>query len=350
VRNPFVRHEFINVGHCMSTVSLRKSGTGFLLEYGDVKLALDTGIMGETTLLSHSHSDHIGGLRNARHIVATEGTFDTWQARKSNQLGSKTIIKHGDMFGQIGVNITALNAGHVLGSTMFLLEFDDGLKVLYTGDFNTVDSLVHKAAEPVPADVLITEATYGTPQWIFPTRKVIYNDILDAATKVVDEGRIPLFHAYSLGKSQEAIALLQSGGFRVISGNASIDKVCSVYRQHGVDLRHHTIQDENITEILDKGAVIVSSSSHHTIDNLQRTLGKSVFAKYETRFEYFNLSGWTIAKYRERGFPLSAHSDFNALLNFAREVNPRIAYCFTENGRTLSKHLSDSGIHAVPLE
>lgn len=334
----------------MSTVSLRKSGTGFLLEYGDVRLALDTGIKGETTLLSHSHSDHIGGLKNARHIIATEGTFDTWQARRSNNFVNKTIIKPGDMFGQIGVNITALNAGHVLGSTMFLLEFNDDLKVLYTGDFNNVDSLVHKAAKPIEADVLVTEATYGTPQWIFPTRKTVYDNIMKTAMKLIEDGRIPLFHAYSLGKSQEAIALLQRGGFRVISGNTSIDKVCSVYKQHGIDLRHHTIRSHKLNETLDEGAVIVSSSSRHTIDNMRRTLGKSVFTRYEAKLECFNLSGWTIGKFRERGFPLSAHSDFHGLVDFAKEVKPRVAYCFTENGRTLSKHLSDNGIHAVPLE
>ncbi len=334
----------------MSTVSLRKSGTGFLLEYGDVRLALDTGIKGETTLLSHSHSDHIGGLKNARHIIATEGTFDTWQARRSNNFVNKTIIKPGDMFGQIGVNITALNAGHVLGSTMFLLEFNDNLKVLYTGDFNNVDSLVHKAAKPIEADVLITEATYGTPQWIFPTRKTVYDNIMETAMSVIEDERIPLFHAYSLGKSQEAIALLQRGGFRVISGNTSIDKVCLVYKQHGIDLQHHTIRSHKLNETLDEGAVIVSSSSRHTIDNMRRTLGKSVFARYETKLEYFNLSGWTIGKFRERGFPLSAHSDFHGLVDFAKEVKPRVAYCFTENGRTLSKHLSENGIHAVPLE
>jgi putative mRNA 3-end processing factor len=334
----------------MSTVSLKKKGTGFLLKYGDVKLALDTGIKGETTLLSHSHADHIGGLGKARHIIATKGTFDTWQARRSEKLGDRTIIKHGDMFGQIGVNITALNAGHVLGSTMFLLEFNDDLKVLYTGDFNNVDSLVHKAAKPVEADVLITEATYGTPQWVFPRRKTVYDNILDAAMKVIDEGKTPLFHAYSLGKSQEAIALLQSGGFRVISGNTSIDKVCSVYKLHGVDLRHHTIQSNSLKDVLDQGAVIVSSSSRHTADNIRRALGKTTFAKYEEKLEYFNLSGWTVGKFRERGFPLSAHSDFNGLVEFAKAVKPRVAYCFTENGRTLSKHLSESGIHAVPLE
>ncbi|MFW9811629.1 MAG: MBL fold metallo-hydrolase [Candidatus Thorarchaeota archaeon] len=334
----------------MATVSVKKVGTGFLLEYGDVKLALDTGVRGETTLLSHSHSDHIGGLKHAAHIIATKGTFDTWQARRADSFRNKTEIKYGDMFGQIGANITALNAGHVLGSTMFHIEFNDGLTVLYSGDFNNVDSLIHKAATPVKADVLITEATYGAPNWIFPQRKSIYSDILDVATNHVDEGRIPIFHAYSLGKSQEAIALLQSGGFRVISGNTSIDRVCSVYKRHGVDLRHLTLKASQTTEALTEGAVIVSSSSRHTIRNMKKLCGDKAFSKIELKLEYYDLSGWSIGMYRRRGFPLSAHSDFNGLVEFAKSVNPRIAYCFTENGRTLSKHLSENGIHSVPLE
>ncbi len=340
----------IRDGHHMPTVSVRKIGTGFLLEYGDVKLALDTGIKGETTLLSHSHSDHIGGLQNSEHIIATKGTIDTWNARRSNRFGNTTEIKHGDMFGQIGANITALNAGHVLGSTMFHIEYDDGLTVLYTGDFNNVDSLVHKAAEPVEADVLITEATYGTPSWVFPKRKTVYENILDAATKTIDEGRIPLFHAYSLGKSQETIALLQSGGFRVISGNTSIDKVCSVYKRHGVDLRHLSLWSTETTSALDEGAAIVSSSSRHTMNNMKKLYGEKQLIKLESKMELFDLSGWTIGKFRRQGFPLSAHSDFKGLLSFAVSVKPRVAYCFTENGRTLSKHLSENGIHSVPLE
>ncbi len=334
----------------MPTVNVKKSGTGFLLEYGEVKFALDTGIRGETTLLSHSHSDHIGGLKIAGHIIATKGTFDTWQARRSNRFQNKTEIKHGDMFGQIGANITAMNAGHVLGSTMFHIEFNDGLTVLYTGDFNNVDSLIHKAAKPIEADVLITEATYGAPSWVFPNRNAIYENILDAATEVIDNGRIPLFHAYSLGKSQEAIALLQSSGFRVISGNTSIDKVCSVYKRHGVDLKHLMIRSTEATSALEDNGTIVSSSSRHTLETMKKLYGEEKFTKLESKIEYFDLSGWTIGKFRRQGFPLSAHSDFNGLLSFVKAVNPRIAYCFTENGRILSKHLSENGIHSVPLE
>ena len=334
----------------MSTLNVKKVGTGFLLKYGDVRLALDTGIKGETTLLSHSHADHIGGLKKANHIIATSGTFDTWGARGNNTFKNKTLIRIGDMFGQIGVNITALNAGHVLGSTMFYLEFNDGLRVLYTGDFNNVDSMVHTAAEPIEADVLITEATYGKPEWVFPERQGVYDNILDAATKVIDEGRIPFFSAYSLGKSQEAIALLMSGGFRIVSGNTSINKVCNVYKDHGVDLRHYTLDSPGISDIIEDGAVIVSSSIRHTLNNIRRSDLEDVAKNLEQKMERYSLSGWTLGKFRERGFPLSAHTDFNGLIEFAKAVNPRIAYVFTGNAPEFSEHLSGAGINAVPLE
>ncbi|MGY5860152.1 MAG: MBL fold metallo-hydrolase [Candidatus Thorarchaeota archaeon] len=334
----------------MSTLNVKKVGTGFLLEYGDVRLALDTGIKGETTLLSHSHSDHTGGMKHVDHIIATSGTLDTLGARGNNTFKNKTIMRYGDMFGQIGVNITALNAGHVLGSTMFLLEFNDGLKVLYSGDFNNVDSLVHKAAKSIEADVLITEATYGTPEWVFPERKGVYEKILDTATEIIDAGKIPLFIAYSLGKSQEAIALLQSGGFRIISGNTSIDNVCKVYNDHGVDLRHLTLSSPGVTDYLEGGAVIVSSSIRHTLNNIRKRFDKKVANKFEEKMERYSLSGWTLGKFRERGFPLSAHSDFNGLIEFAKAVNPRITYVFTGNASEFSEHLSKEGINAVPLE
>ena len=334
----------------MSTLNVQKVGTGFLLEYGDVRLALDTGIKGETTLLSHSHADHIGGLKTASHIIATSGTFDTLGARGNNVFNNKTVIRIGDTFGQIGVNITAHNAGHVLGSTMFHLEFNDGLTVLFTGDFNNVDSFVHTAALPIEADVLITEATYGQPEWVFPDRKGVYDNILDAASATLDDGRIPVFNAYSLGKSQEAIALLQSGGFRILSGNKSIDNVCNVYKDHGVDLRHHTLNSVGISDLLESGSVVVSASIRHTLNNIRRICDNETVQNFEQKMEKYSLSGWTLGKFRERGFPLSAHTDFNGLIEFAKAVNPRVAYVFTGSASELSEHLSAEGINAVPLE
>ena len=110
----------------MSTLSLKKHGTGIVLEYGEVKLALDTGVQGVTTLLSHSHTDHIGRLDLADQVIGTTGTFDTYSARGGKLPANRIVVEYQQMTVLKGVNITAINAGHVLGSTMFLIEFENG--------------------------------------------------------------------------------------------------------------------------------------------------------------------------------------------------------------------------------
>jgi Cft2 family RNA processing exonuclease len=334
----------------MSTLKLKKEADGFVLDYGHVRLALDTGIRGETTLLTHGHTDHLKGIEKAHRIVATKATIDTLRARGHLVKRRVELLEYNQRIGQLGVVVTALNAGHVLGSSMYLMEFDEGLSVLFTGDFNVVDSMVHKAAVPVKADVLITEATYGTPEWVFPSRKSIYDDILTTTNKAIEKGRIPVFLAYSLGKAQEAIALLQWGGFNVVTGNHRIDEVCKVYNQHGSDLRHTSLKHIDAKNLFSDGCAIVSSSFHHTRNNIRIAFGNTAANDIINRMEHYSLSGWTLGDSSKTGFPLSAHSDFKGLMKFAKKVNPRVVYCFTGNASHFSGHLVDDGLNAVPLE
>ncbi len=334
----------------MSTLKLRKQADGFVLDYGHVRLALDTGVKGETTLLTHAHSDHLKGVEKASRIISTQATKDALIARGHRVQTRTEIMEHNERTGQLGVVITSLNAGHVLGSSMFLMEFDEGLTVLYTGDFNVVDSMVHNAAVPTQADVLITEATYGTPDWVFPDRREIHEQILETTGKVIEEGRIPVFQAYSLGKAQEAIAILQWGGFNVVSGNNMIDEVCKVYNRHGSNLRQARMRTARARTLLKNGCAIVSSSHHHTRQNIRRHLDSKDADEVIGKLDYYALSGWTLGDSSKTGFPLSAHSDFQGLLDFARGVSPTLIYCFTGNATSFSDHLSNEGFNAVPLE
>lgn len=63
-----------------------------------------------------------------------------------------------------GIKFRALNAGHVLGAAMFIIEIA-GVRVLYTGDYSRREDRHLMAAElPHPSekiDVLVVEATYG---------------------------------------------------------------------------------------------------------------------------------------------------------------------------------------------
>jgi putative mRNA 3-end processing factor len=334
----------------MATLHLKKTKKGIILRYGKYRIALDTGQENMYTLLSHSHMDHVGDISRSGHVIATKATLDAYFARGGKK-GINTIeIDYDNSISVSGLEISAFNAGHVIGSTMYLLQFKDGLTLLYTGDFNVIDSIVHSAAVPVHADVLITEATYGSPEWHFPSRHKIHQRIIKEIKKSQDKNQILLLKAYSLGKAQETIALLQKAGYSAISGNQSINAVCKVYKKHGTNLEHFTLGSGEVKELLEQGHPIVSSSPIHTRLSIRKMFGKDFADSIDKRLKEFWLSGWTLGRFAPKGFPLSAHSDFNGLVEFAKNVNPRIVYCFTDNARAFSAHLSELEINAIPLE
>ncbi len=61
-----------------------------------------------------------------------------------------------------GIKFVALNAGHVLGAAMFIVEIA-GVRLLYTGDYSREEDRHLMAAETpsVKPEVLICESTYG---------------------------------------------------------------------------------------------------------------------------------------------------------------------------------------------
>ncbi len=334
----------------MSGLSVVKEGTGVFIEYGDASLGLDVGHPDLTTLLSHAHFDHLGRIKLAREVITTQGTLDVFRARGGRVKWKYTVGEYDKTMFHEEVLITPIDAGHVLGSAMFLIEFNDDMRLLYTGDFNNVDSIVHKAASAVDADVLVMESTYGTPEWVFPERELTHSQVLAKAEEVFSEGRVPLFKAYSLGKAQEAIGLLQREGFTVMTGNSAIDSVSMAYRKHGCRLDYIPTNRETVRRLVEEDVVIISSSPGHMRRQLVKLLGSMITRDLETRIVEFDLSGWTLTEMGRQGFPLSAHADFPGLIDFAKEVDPKIAYCFTANASSLAKHLSNEGINAVPLE
>ncbi|MFW9848696.1 MAG: MBL fold metallo-hydrolase [Candidatus Thorarchaeota archaeon] len=338
------------MAHLMATLRAVKRGTGIHLTYGEITFALDTGIRGVTTLLSHAHADHIGGIEKAKQVFSTRATHEALEARGGKLPSHCNYVNYEETIGKIGAYITPLNAGHVIGSSMFKIEFDDGMTVLYTGDFNVIDSVVHSAATPIKADVLIMEATYGTPQWIFPDRTEIHDQIVERARNLIEIGKVPIFQAYSLGKAQEAIGLLNEASIQVVSGNPAIDSVSDVYNSHGNHLSYVSVESPEAKETIKEGCAIVSSHPNHTLSHVSKNIGLSYRKDLNRRMERYNLSGWTLGEYKNEGFPLSAHTDFPHLISFAEAVQPKIVYCFTRNAGILSKHLSLKGINAVPLE
>ncbi|KAL6122838.1 hypothetical protein NUSPORA_00097 [Nucleospora cyclopteri] len=107
-----------------------------------------------------------------------------------------------------GIKLTALNAGHVLGAAMFLLEIEQ-TKLLYTGDFSREDDRHLKGAESpnCKLDVLITESTYGTQCHLPRTeRETRFTKIV---SNVVQRGGKCLLPVFALGRAQEILLILE---------------------------------------------------------------------------------------------------------------------------------------------
>lgn len=284
--------------------------------------------------VSHAHSDHI-----ARHelALATSGTACLYRHR----LGAKHRVLEMSYRVPIefaGLRLTALPAGHCLGSAMLLA--DDGQRsLLYTGDFKLDASTTSEPAELPRADILIMESTFGRPQYRLPAREQVIAQLLEIVFAALTDGKTPVVHAYPLGKSQEVTRLLTQNGVPVLQHRV-IYEVSRVYEQCGVDLGDYAMFDGQ-------------PLNGHAVVTLPRTarefrlpgLGKTVSIA---------VTGWAMdqsAKYRLRvdhALPLSDHADYDQLIEAVRRVEPREIYC-THGPPGFADHLCDLGFNAYPL-
>lgn len=110
------------------------------------------------------------------------------------------------------IEVTMLNAGHIPGSSSILIE-SEGKRIVYTGDINSTDmNLIEPAdIDYGEIDLLITESTYGNVNHI--ERSKIEEDFVEFANHIVENGGNLLVPAFSIGRSQEILCVLEKYNF-----------------------------------------------------------------------------------------------------------------------------------------
>ena len=166
-------------------------------------LAVDVRRRQPRSFVSHAHTDHI-----ARHelALATPTTCRLYQHR----LGAHHRVREmpfGEPLDFGSLRLTALPAGHCLGSAMLLADDGDS-SLLYTGDFKLGPSATAEPAELPHADVLVMESTFGLPRYRMPPRDTVIDQLLSIVHAALADGKTPVIHAYPLGKSQEVTKIL----------------------------------------------------------------------------------------------------------------------------------------------
>ncbi len=110
-----------------------------------------------------------------------------------------------------GCRVTFLEAGHILGSAMLLIEtggFWGGARILYTGDLGRFEMpILRDPANPLPAaDVLITESTYAHRRHENPGQ--MQADLVRIINKTRQRGGKVIIPAFSVGRTQNIVYYL----------------------------------------------------------------------------------------------------------------------------------------------
>jgi putative mRNA 3-end processing factor len=225
---------------------------------------------------------------------------------------------------------------------MFLLEGER--TILYTGDFCTKQKFFSQGAQPISADVLIVESTFGSEDYVFPETKEVATQIRQCVASCIANDESVIVFAYPFGKAQELTHLLRD---RAPFVDSAIYQINDALRGFGYDFRDQLFDAASVAELREPFVLITSGRS-----TLQGQTGP-LLGKRRT----LAVSGWATNrgfKYSrgvDYAFALSDHADFQDLLGFVDRCNPEVVYTCHGFAKKFA-HLvrTHLGIDAMPLE
>jgi len=110
-----------------------------------------------------------------------------------------------------GVDVTFFDAGHVLGSAITALDFEEGRvkkRLVFTGDLGRADRPILRDPEIVKdADVLITESTYGDR--LHDSIDKMDDDLAAVVNRTIKRGGKLIVPSFALERAQEVVFALK---------------------------------------------------------------------------------------------------------------------------------------------
>lgn len=260
-------------------------------------------------------------------------------------------------------NFEIFNAGHILGSSMIRINERGG--ILYSGDICMRKTRVLDACQKgIHSEKLILESTYGTEEGTIPSFKDSYQKMVASIKETIKEGGFVLIPSFAVGRAQEILLALddymRSGALPQVKiyVDGMITKAMRIYRHNAYyaneDIKKRILMSEDDPfkspmffksksktkeDVFQDPCIIVSTSGMLTggpaLGYLERLApdpkNKVIFVGYQAEgtrgakmlagAQSIDLGGKEVeVKLKVESYHLSAHADYNELIQFVKSV------------------------------
>ncbi|HLU47018.1 MAG TPA: ligase-associated DNA damage response exonuclease, partial [Planctomycetota bacterium] len=311
---------------------VRWSSNGLYCEAGgfyiDPRRAVDRAV------ITHAHGDHLkrgsgeyiasrSGIGLVAHRVSSRARFRPLEFGEPVELGS--------------VRVTLFPAGHVLGSAQVRIEHAGKVWVI-SGDYKRESDPSCEPFEPVLCDTFVTEATFARAHFQWQTSDPV-GEIFAWWEDGQRTGRASILYSYALGKAQRVLASLRRFTDRRVLVHPYIDPINECYRAAGIELLPTETLPRMTAGRSFAGELILAPPRYHRESWYRR------FGRRETGFA----SGWMTrpgaarARGFDRGFGLSDHADWPALLRTIEETGATRVLVMHGHAADIVSHLRTLG-------
>ncbi len=286
-------------------------------------------------VMTHAHGDH-ARPGSAAYLCAAECA--PLLARRFERGVVIEPLAYGDTRVIGNARVSLHPAGHILGSAQVRVEGRDGVWVA-SGDYKRAADPTCAPFETVACDTFITESTFALPIYRWDATAVVIAEIMAWWEANRAAGKTSVLFCYTLGKAQRVLAELARVTDQPAFVHGMMIGMIEAYRTAGVAMLPTVpLADRPRGTSLAGELVLAPVSARGT--PWMRRLGEfsDAFASGLMR-----VRGVRRQRAYDRGFVLSDHADWPALLQTVTDCGAGRVLATHGHAEALARHLSSRG-------
>lgn len=289
-------------------------------------------------LITHAHSDH-ARPGHAAYLTASPGA-----ALVRERVGAPVESMPYGETKRIGDAVVSFHpAAHIRGAAQVRVEVGGRVAVI-TGDFKRDVDPTADPFEIVPCHELIMESTFALPIYRWPPVSSVMEEIHTWWRENQEAGRTSVLLTYAVGKAQRLLAMLNPE-IGPILFHGAIERFVECYREAGLALPPARKAAADDAQALRGRALLLAPPSAQNTPWMRKWGPCSVgFAS-----GWMRVRGARRRRGAERGFVISDHADWPALLRTVEETGAEWVGLTHGYGDALARFLREQGREADVL-